>query len=94
MTGVQTCALPIFALMLLAVGMGTVFFILLIIIYFSKLIIVCVNKFAPEEVPIPKQTTPAAALSAEVPEKITKVIEKAVGQVAKGVKVTKITKIK
>lgn len=39
-----------YALMLMVVGMATVFVILLIVIYLGKLLISLVNKFAPEEV--------------------------------------------
>lgn len=38
------------ALMLMVVGMATVFVILLIVIYLGKFLIVMVNRFAPEEI--------------------------------------------
>ena len=38
-------------LMLMVVGMATVFVILLIVIYLSKYLITIVNKVAPEEAP-------------------------------------------
>lgn len=38
-------------LMLMVVGMATVFVILLIVIYLSKYLITVVNKVAPEETP-------------------------------------------
>lgn len=38
-------------LMLMVVGMATVFVILLIVIYLSKYLITVVNKVAPEEAP-------------------------------------------
>lgn len=38
-------------LLLMGVGMTTVFFILLIVINFGKLLIAFVNKYAPEEAP-------------------------------------------
>ena len=38
-----------YALMLMVVGMATVFVILLVVIYLGKLLITLVNKFAPEE---------------------------------------------
>ena len=47
-------------LMLMAVGMITVFAILLIVIYLSKLLIAIVNRVAPEEV-VTKKIAPAAA---------------------------------
>jgi oxaloacetate decarboxylase gamma subunit len=37
------------ALLLLVVGMGTVFAILLLLIYLGKFLIALVNKYAPEE---------------------------------------------
>ncbi|MBR2359309.1 MAG: OadG family protein [Bacteroidaceae bacterium] len=48
-------------LMLMAVGMITVFSILLIVIYLSKLLIAIVNKVAPEEVAVKKATATASA---------------------------------
>ncbi|MFI3320905.1 MAG: OadG family protein [Rikenellaceae bacterium] len=49
------------ALTLMAVGMGTVFIILLCIINFSKLLIMAVNRYAPEEVKEVKKSRNAAA---------------------------------
>ena len=48
-------------LMLMVVGMITVFAILLIVIYLSKLLIAIVNKVAPEEVVVKKAATVPAA---------------------------------
>ncbi len=48
-------------LMLMAVGMITVFAILLIVIYLSKLLITIVNKVAPEEVVVKKSATTVSA---------------------------------
>lgn len=48
-------------LMLMVVGMITVFAILLIVIYLSKLLIAIVNKVAPEEVVVKKATATASA---------------------------------
>lgn len=79
------------ALMLLAVGMGTVFAILLIIIYFSKLLIVVVNRFAPEE-EHKEGRHPVSTDKSPIPVNIEKVINKAVAGVAKGMKVTNIKK--
>jgi oxaloacetate decarboxylase gamma subunit len=48
------------ALLLMAVGMTTVFAILLIVIYLGKLLIYLANKYAPEEVaPLKKAAAPA-----------------------------------
>ena len=80
------------ALLLMMVGMGTVFVILILIIFLSKGLIMLVNKFAPEEAtrhatsPI---TTPSpVAVNANVAE----AIRKAVAQVAPGMKVVDIKK--
>ncbi|MBQ8592881.1 MAG: OadG family protein [Bacteroidaceae bacterium] len=48
-------------LMLMVVGMVTVFAILLIVIYLSQLLIALVNKVAPEEVPVKKATSTSSA---------------------------------
>lgn len=47
--------------MLMAVGMITVFVILLVVINLSKLLIAIVNKVAPEEVAVKKTATASAA---------------------------------
>ena len=49
-------------LMLMVVGMATVFVILLIVIYLSKYLITVVNKEAPEETP---KKAPAVAPTAD-----------------------------
>lgn len=49
-------------LLLMVVGMATVFVILLIVIYLSQLLIKLVNKVAPEEEP-KKKTVPVATSS-------------------------------
>lgn len=76
------------ALLLMIVGMGTVFIILVLIINLSKLMIMAVNKFAPEEEVAPKK----AAAPAPVPANIKAAIEAAVKQVAPGAMVTNIKK--
>lgn len=78
------------ALLLMIVGMGTVFVILVLIIELSKLMIMAVNKFAPEEEATPKKA--AAAAPAAVPAKVEAAIKAAIAQVAPGAMVTKITK--
>lgn len=79
------------ALLLMVVGMSTVFAILLIVIYLGKALIALVNKYAPEEV------TPAKAGkdgSAPVPANIMAAITAAVTVVTQGKgKVTKVEKI-
>ena len=78
------------ALLLMIVGMGTVFVILILIINLSKLMIMAVNKFAPEEEVAPKKGV--AAAPAAIPANIKAAIEAAIKQVAPGAMVTKITK--
>lgn len=80
------------AFLLLAVGMVTVFLILLIVIYFGKLLISLVNKYAPEEVLPSKKETPAGV--APVPGNVMAAIAAAVSVVTHGKgKVTKVERI-
>ncbi|MCC8088732.1 MAG: OadG family protein [Rikenellaceae bacterium] len=83
------------ALMLLAVGMGTVFIILLLIIYFSRGLIKLVNKFAPDET---LKSAPSVAISGSndaIPPKIIAAITAAVSMASKGrSKIVKIEKLK
>ena len=67
-------------LTLMAVGMVTVFAVLLIIINLSKLLISVVNKVAPEE-EVKHKVTPA---SAAIPQDIMAVIRQTVSQVTGG----------
>lgn len=76
------------ALLLMIVGMGTVFVILILIINLSKLMIMAVNKFAPEEAP-KKAAAPAPAVIAP---NVEAAIKEAIKQVAPKAMVTKITK--
>ena len=78
------------AALLMIVGMGTVFVILVLIIYLSKVMIMAVNKFAPEEEVAPKRT--AAAAPAAVPANVEAAIRAAIAQVAPKAMVTKIQK--
>ena len=72
------------ALMLMVVGMATVFVILLIVIYLGKGLIAVVNRIAPEE---EQKKAPAG-------EDYTAVFEAAVAQLTDGKgKLTKITKL-
>lgn len=76
--------------------MTTVFAILLIVIYLGKGLITLVNKYAPEEVIVKKQTVTqaAAAQAGNVSGKTTAAIVAAVSMVTSGQgKVTKIEKI-
>ena len=79
-------------LLLMVVGMTTVFAILLIVIYLGKGLITLVNKYAPEEVIVKKQVTTqpvAAGQSGNIPGKTTAVSMVTGGQG----KVTKIEKL-
>lgn len=69
-----------FGLMLMCIGMVTVFAILLIIINLSKLLIRFVNKFAPEEV----AKVPAASAPQSVDALTMDIIRAAVSQVTGG----------
>ena len=77
------------ALLLMIIGMGTVFIILVLIIKLSELLICVVNKVAPEEEPAVKK---AATAVATVPANVEAAIKEALKQVAPGAMVTKITK--
>lgn len=79
------------ALLLMIVGMATVFAILLIVIYLGKGLIALVNKYAPEEVVPTKQ---AANAPAAVPGNIMAAISAAVTVVTQGKgKVAKVEKL-
>ena len=79
------------ALLLMIVGMATVFAILLIVIYLGKGLIALVNKYAPEEVVPAKQ---AANPPAAIPGNIMAAISAAVTVVTQGKgKVAKVEKL-
>lgn len=86
-------------LLLMVVGMATVFLILLIIIYIGKGLIVAVNKYAPEEAAASPKTrntspTPKQASSAAMPGQETAAIVAAISVLTHGQgKVTRIEKI-
>lgn len=77
------------ALLLMIIGMGTVFVILILIINLSKLMILAVNKFAPEEVPA-RKAQPAAP--AAIAPNVEAAIKEAIKQVAPSAMVTSIKK--
>ncbi|MBQ0056742.1 MAG: OadG family protein [Bacteroidales bacterium] len=77
------------ALLLMIIGMGTVFVILVLIINLSKLMIMTINKFAPEEEAVKK--APAAG-PAPVAPNVEAAIKAAIAQVAPGAMVTSIKK--
>lgn len=80
------------ALLLMVVGMATVFAILLIVIYMGKGLIALVNKYVPEEV-VPAKAVGSAP--APIPGNILAVISAAVTVVTQGKgKVAKVEKIK
>lgn len=78
------------ALLLMIVGMGTVFIILVLIINLSKLMIMAVNKFAPEEAP--KKKVAALNTVAAIPSNVEAAIKAAIKQVAPNAQVTSIKK--
>ena len=78
------------ALLLMLVGMGTVFVILILIIYLSKGMIILTNRFATEEAPRKPASTPTAPT---VNPQVAEAIRKAISQVATGAKVTDIKKL-
>ena len=79
------------ALLLMIVGMATVFAILLIVIYLGKGLIALVNKYAPEKAAPAKQ---AANAPAAVPGNIMAAISAAVTVVTQGKgKVAKVEKL-
>ena len=84
-------------LLLMVVGMATVFVILLIVIYLGKALIWAVNKYAPEEEGTKKVTKVAAAVKAPtnaLSSQETAVIVSAVSMATQGLgKVVKIEKL-
>ncbi len=85
-------------LLLMVVGMATVFAILLLVIYLGKGLIALVNKYAPEEVILKKQAPVqmqpvAAQASGGIPNNTTAAIVSAISVITGGKgKVTKIEK--
>lgn len=79
------------ALLLMIVGMATVFAILLIVIYLGKALIALVNKYAPEEI-LPAKSKANSPVS--IPGNILAAISAAVTVVTQGKgRVEKIEKI-
>jgi oxaloacetate decarboxylase gamma subunit len=73
------------ALELMVVGMVTVFLILLIVIYFGKLLILVVNKWAPEEATtVKKKTAQPSAASNTIDATTMEVLQAAVKQLTGG----------
>ena len=80
------------AILLMVVGMATVFVILLIVTYLGKLLITLVNKYAPEEVVPAKKE--ALRGPAPIPGNIMAAITAAVNVVTLGKgKITKVEKL-
>ncbi len=76
---------------LMAVGMSTVFLVLLIVIWGGKLLIKVVNKIAPEEVVVSKKSTSATST---VDASTMAILQQAVSQITGGKgKVTSARKI-
>ncbi|MBP5479746.1 MAG: OadG family protein [Bacteroidaceae bacterium] len=81
------------ALQLMAIGMVTVFCILLIVIFLGTVLIKLVNKFAPEEV-VAKKIAPAANAVQQVDATVKAVIDATIAQITGGKgHATKITKL-
>lgn len=79
------------ALLLMVVGMATVFVILLIVIYLGKLLISLVNRYAPEEVqPVRQQSKAPTPISGNILAAITAAVN--VVTQNKG-KITKVEKL-
>lgn len=78
------------ALLLMIIGMGTVFVILILIINLSKLLIKTINKVAPEEEAQKKAAAPAAP--AAIAPNVEAAIKAAIAQVAPKAMVTSIKK--
>ena len=83
----------------MVVGMTTVFAILLIVINLGKGLIILVNKYAPEEIIVKKQTAVqapalATAQATSIPHPTTAAIVSAVSAITRGQgKVVKIEKL-
>ncbi|MDR1403185.1 MAG: OadG family protein [Tannerellaceae bacterium] len=83
-------------LLLMVVGMATVYVILLIVIYLGKGLITLVNKYAPEETTVKKQVSPSPIQSSahNLSGSATAAIVSAVSLVTAGKgNVTKIEKL-
>lgn len=79
------------ALLLMIVGITTVFAILLIVIYLGKGLIALVNRYAPEEIVSPKSLTNGSAI---IPGNILAAINAAVTVTTQGKgKIVKVEKI-
>lgn len=80
-------------LMLMVIGMATVFAILLIVIYLGKGLILLVNKYAPEEVKKVQQTAQHATPNA-LPNDVLAAIVSAVSVISHGkAKVVKVERL-
>jgi oxaloacetate decarboxylase gamma subunit len=77
------------ALLLMLVGMTTVFAILLIVIYLGKLLIYLVNKYAPEEVVSVKKAAGPAPIPAHILAVVTAAVNVVTANKGKIVKVEK-----
>lgn len=81
------------ALQLMAIGMVTVFCILLIVILLGNVLIKLVNKYAPEEV-VAKKAAPAVNAVQQVDATVKAVIDATIAQITGGKgRASKITKL-
>ena len=65
--------------MLMLIGLSTVFCILLLVIAFGNLLILCVNKFLPEEAKPVKNTTAANAVDPNVRQAVELAVRQLTG---------------
>lgn len=71
--------------MLMGIGMTTVFAILLLVIYLGKVLIVLVNKYAPEDIPQKKtKANPQPAMADAIPSSTLAAIISAIGTATQG----------
>lgn len=77
------------ALLLIVVGMTTVFAILLIVIYMGKFLIYLVNKYAPEEIVSAKKALDPAPIPANILAAITAAVNVVTSNKGKIVKIEK-----
>lgn len=77
------------ALLLIVVGMTTVFAILLIVIYLGKFLIYLVNKYAPEEILSVKKIAEPAPIPANILAAITAAVNVVTSNKGKIVKIEK-----
>lgn len=73
----------IFALLLMGIGLATVFSVLILIIYFGKILISLINKYAPEE-EIEKTSATANTASTAIDPNVAIAINMAISKLTDG----------